>query len=88
VQWYGAKMERRSRERARWIATAGQGQTNARKTLMFMLRGSKEAPYWRAVAANFLAPWAGEQSVRTGLLECLSDERSLVREKAGAHWRQ
>ena len=81
-KWYGAKMNRHSRERARWIAAALQGEDSEKQRLTGMLATSQEPPYWRAVAANLLWRWAGDGEVKAALLGRLNDEHPLVREKA------
>jgi Flp pilus assembly protein TadD len=81
-RWYGARMQRHTRERARWIAAALRSADSAKARLMSMLTGTNEPPYWRAVAANLLWRWAGEPAVRNVLLAGLKDEHPLVREKA------
>jgi Flp pilus assembly protein TadD len=80
-QWYGAKLDRHTRERAQWIGAALRGEESAKAKLVGLLSGGKEAPYWRAVEAGLLSRWAGEREVQTVLLARLKDEHPLVREK-------
>jgi tetratricopeptide (TPR) repeat protein len=40
---------------------------------------TNEIPYWRAVAAGLLEPWAGQPPVRDALLHGLKDSNALVR---------
>jgi len=81
-QWYGAGMNRHTRERTQWIAAAQHGEPAGRDRLIGMLTKGGETPYWRAVAAGMLWPWAGEPETRTTLVARLKDEHPLVREKA------
>jgi hypothetical protein len=81
-RWYGKRMNRHTRERAQWVAAGLSGEDSAKDKLVFMLTGTNEPPYWRAVAANLLWQWANEPAVKAALLERLKDEHPLVREKA------
>ena len=81
-QWYGDKMERHTRERAEWIASAQHGEDAARDKLIGMLAENMESPYWRAVAANLLFRWGNDHGVESALLARLKDESPLVREQA------
>lgn len=80
-RWYGKRMERPTRLRARWISRARDGDPAAREPLLAMLTG-EEVPYWRAVAAGLLSPWAGDPPVRAALLQSLEQTNALVRSKA------
>ncbi len=80
-KWYGEKMNRPSRQRAQFIAHAQLGDESAREPLVQMLR-SEEQPYWRAVAANLLERWVGDQRVAEALIERLDDTNALVRQNA------
>lgn len=79
-KWYGKSMERTTRKRVQLIALARNGDPAAREPLLTML-SSEELPYWRAVAAGLLEPWAGEPQVRSGLLQSLEHTNALVRSK-------
>jgi len=81
-EWYGAKMNRPSRERARWIAAAENGEAGAKDKLIGLLADANQSPYWRAVAATFLEQWANDQAAQTALLAQLKNGHPLVREKA------
>jgi tetratricopeptide (TPR) repeat protein len=74
-------MERPTRLRAQVLARARQGEVSAREALLGLLSGN-ESGYWKAAAANLLAQWAGESSVRDALLKALGDPDPLVREQA------
>jgi len=77
-EWYGAKMEHPTRQRAQIIAAARKGDAGARAGLLHLLV-TEEIPYWRAVAAGLLAPWAGEKPVGDALIRGLADTNALVR---------
>jgi tetratricopeptide (TPR) repeat protein len=79
-KWYGKRMERPTRQRADWIARVRNGDPAAREPLLTMLAG-EDLPYWRAVAAGLLEPWAGDPSVRAALLQSLEHTNALVRSK-------
>jgi tetratricopeptide (TPR) repeat protein len=77
-EWYGPKMDRPYRWRARVIAAARFSNPSARLSLVEMLT-TNDIPYWRAVAAGLLERWADETPVRNGLLFGLNDTNALVR---------
>jgi predicted CXXCH cytochrome family protein len=81
-KWYGAKMNRHTRQRAQWIATAQRGDEKAREHLIGMVSTNAENFYWKAVAAGLLEQWADNPAAKTALLSCLADEHPLVREQA------
>jgi tetratricopeptide (TPR) repeat protein len=81
-EWYGTKMNRPSRERARWIAAAENGEVGAKDKLIGLLADTNQNSYWRAVAATFLEQWANDPAVQTALLSQLKNEHPLVRERA------
>lgn len=77
-KWYGAKMDRPYRQRARIVARAKQLDAAAVEPLLAML-ATNEIPYWRAVAAGMLDPWMDQPRVIGGLLGALSHTNALVR---------
>lgn len=81
-QWYGAKMNRPTRDRARWMAAAESGDARAKDRLTSLLSDTNQAPYWQAVAAGFLSQWADEPATEAALLAQLKNEHPLVRERA------
>jgi hypothetical protein len=81
-EWYGAKMNRPSRERTRWIAAAANGDVGAKGSLVGLLADTNQPAYWRAVAATFLSRWATEPATKAALVSQLNNEHPLVREKA------
>ncbi len=80
-EWYGAKMNRPTRERARWLAAAENGEALAKDKLIGLLADTHQSPYWRAVAATFLATWATDPAAQAALLNQLKHEQPLVRER-------
>lgn len=80
-KWYGEKMERRTRARARVIARGRQGAPDADRDLVAMLR-SEEIPAWRAALTGLLEQWAASPPVRQALGDALKDESPLVRSAA------
>jgi len=80
-KWYGARMERPTRARARIIAEARAGQRSALEPLLRLLREEK-IPLWRAAAADLLKHWSGESAVTAALLERTADTDPLVRAAA------
>lgn len=77
-KWYGAKMARPYRQRARIIARAKQLDGTSVTPLLERLAGD-EIPYWRAVAAGMLDPWIDQPRVIGGLLGALANTNALVR---------
>jgi len=80
-KWFGDKMNRPSRQRARWIARARQGRESAREPLM-QLATTNETPFWRAVAAGLLEPWSEDAKVSSLLINLSRDTNAIVRAKA------
>jgi hypothetical protein len=81
-QWYGQKMDRPTRQRARWIAAAHRGDKSAQGHLVGMLFSGQESSYWRAVSASLLWQWPDDQDIKAALLRLLQDDHPLVREQA------
>ncbi|MEZ5305008.1 MAG: ammonia-forming cytochrome c nitrite reductase subunit c552 [Verrucomicrobiales bacterium] len=82
-KWYGDRMERRTRERARWIADAREGKPSAKPNMVKMLEGVEgDAAYWRASAAALLERWVHEPDVVEVLARFLGDADPLVRAQA------
>jgi tetratricopeptide (TPR) repeat protein len=80
-KWYGARMERPTRERARWIAKARRGDDTARAAILRQLKEEKQ-PFWQAVAAAVLGQWVGSSDVPPALIAALDHADALVRENA------
>ena len=81
-QWYGTNMNRPTRERARWMAAAENGEAGAQNKLIGLLADTNQPAYWRAVSATFMSRWAMEPATQAALLAQLKNEHPLVREKA------
>jgi len=77
-EWYGAKLDRPSRQRTRTIVAARKGEAGAVPGLLALAAGN-ELPYWRAVAAGLLGRFVREPAVSAGLLHGLDDASALVR---------
>ena len=76
-QWYGDKMERRTRQRAVAVARARAGELTV---LAELLRYVREDPYpeWRAVFALCLRPWRTQPQVRATLVKLLDSSSPIV----------
>ena len=81
VKWYGDKMERRSRRRARAIARAEKNDSDAIPELLDLAK-SEEIAAWRAVLVSSLTQWEQHTDVRAFLEKSLGDESPLVRSSA------
>ena len=77
-KWYGKRMERPTRTRARIVAKARAGQHDAVEGLLTIAR-EEPIPYWRAVATLMLRHWADEPKVLSAVLERSRDTNALVR---------
>jgi tetratricopeptide (TPR) repeat protein len=77
-RWYGARMERPSRARARALAQARAGQAVAVAPLLNVAAEDKIA-LWRAVALGLLKPWSAMPEVTARLLNAATDPEPLVR---------
>lgn len=77
-KWYGAKMNRPTRERAEWIARAREGDPAARNGLLDMLR-RETSPYWQATLTGLLSPWSAQPEISAMLLPNLENTNALVR---------
>ena len=77
-KWYGPRMDRPTRKRARTIALAREGATGSRDNLLQLLREEK-TPFWKAVATELLYPWSYDPEVTTLLLGNLTHTNALLR---------
>jgi predicted CXXCH cytochrome family protein len=89
AQWYGNKMERPSRERARLIGRARAGDPSVTGPLIEFCKSEPNAA-WRASLVSMLEGRAQNPSVRDFLGDALHDKSPLVRAAAagclqGAH---
>ena len=80
-KWYGPKMQRPTRDRARAIAKARRGDEAARGPFLQLLKEEKQ-PFWQAVAAAILSQWAASPDVQPALISALAHADPLVRENA------
>lgn len=80
-KWYGEKMNRPTRERARTMAMARRGDDAARARLLVLLAGD-EKPFWKAVGANMLERWNANPAVQDMLIGLTAHTNSLVRANA------
>jgi predicted CXXCH cytochrome family protein len=78
VKWYGEKMERLSRQRARVIARAEKGDPSVLPELLSLV-DSEEIAAWRSVLISLLTPWAAQPEARELLEKSLAHESPLVR---------
>jgi tetratricopeptide (TPR) repeat protein len=79
--WYGSRLERPTRERARTIARARAGERLGRDQLLACV-ATNAAPYWTANAAELLSAWAHEPAVVRTLARLLDHPDALVRAAA------
>lgn len=79
--WYGARMQRPSRARARLVARARRGDPDVVPELQTMAR-QEELPLWRGTATSLLKNWLSRPEVRRSLLDSLGDPSPLVRAMA------
>ena len=80
-KWYGAKMNRPTRDRARLIAKARQGDLTAKAGLLKVLAEDK-IPLWRASAAGLLGAHLDDPAVIAALTAATAHAEALVREAA------
>jgi tetratricopeptide (TPR) repeat protein len=82
-KWYGAKMNRPARDRARAVAAARRGENSARASLLAMLQNPKENAYWKSSAIGLLARWSGgDATVAAAITQQLGHEHALARTAA------
>ncbi|HUF61590.1 MAG TPA: ammonia-forming cytochrome c nitrite reductase subunit c552 [Verrucomicrobiales bacterium] len=77
-KWYGDRMERPSRERARTVARARRADPAAREPLLEMLRAA-DPPFWQGVAAELSGPWLADPEFVSALGAALQHPLPLVR---------
>lgn len=80
-RWYGPRMDRPSRLRARILAAGRRGEASAVPGLLGMVAG-EEGPYWKASAIAMLARWVEEGPVREAVTGALGHGHALVRHRA------
>ena len=77
-KWYGDRMNRPSRDRARILARAKQGDDQVVDSLVALLQTETNG-FWRAVSAGMLRRWSQQPKVASALLAATADDNSLVR---------
>lgn len=77
-RWYGARLDRPTRHRARVVAAARRGEATAVAPLLALMK-TNAPPFWQAVAVRLLEPWIQDLPVRTAVLELAGHANALVR---------
>ena len=80
-KWYGKKMDRLSRTRARVVARAQAGDATVLKELLALAQ-SEEIDLWRATLAALLKPWVVVPEINDFFQKSLKDKSSRVRSVA------
>lgn len=80
-QWYGEKMDRRSRRRARLIVRAQNGDASVVQELL-RFAAEEEIALWRASLISLLSPWVYEDEVRQFAADELRHVEPIVRAAA------
>ena len=77
-KWYGSRMERPARARARSISRARTVESSAAGDLMDLARNETNS-LWRAVALGLLKHWSADPKATAVLLSRVEDAHPLVR---------
>jgi tetratricopeptide (TPR) repeat protein len=77
-KWYGNRMDRPSRSRARIMARAKAGDAKSPTELVQFARTETNS-FWRAVSAGFLRKWSLDTNVAAALMAMADDPEPLVR---------
>ena len=80
-RWYGSRMNRRARERARAVVRHGAGET-AVATQLLALAQSEEISAWRAALVGMLGSWPDRPDIQAFLRTSLAHPHPLVRSAA------
>ena len=80
-QWYGDRMNRPTRERARMVHAARQNDESVRQQLIDFLIDEPQ-PLWQATATRLLDQWLGDPAVNRVLTRSLTNASPLVRAHA------
>ncbi|MFH0943798.1 MAG: ammonia-forming cytochrome c nitrite reductase subunit c552 [Planctomycetota bacterium] len=78
VEWYGEKMQRRTRERALRVARARKNPQGSVEELVAALP-TEEQPAWRGITATLLGGAPASRPAREALGRLLEDDSPLVR---------
>jgi len=80
-EWYGDKMNRRARDRARAVARFYEGDPTV-VTQLLAMAATEEVEAWRAALVGMMNAWSHESSVQNFLRGELSHTNPLVRSAA------
>lgn len=80
-KWYGEKMDRSSRTRARLVARAQEGDATVIHELLDFIK-KEEIELWRATLAALLKPWAAIPEVSAYFKDALKDPSPRIRSVA------
>ena len=78
-EWYGERMERPTRDRARWIAQARLSTEGSHKPLLKMLQDGQTPAFWKAVSARLLDSWWFERDVVPAMVQASTSTNALLR---------
>ena len=78
-EWYGERMERPTRDRARWIAQARLSTEGSHKPLLKMLKDEQTPDFWKAVSARLLDSWWFERDVIPSMIGASTSTNALLR---------
>ena len=78
-RWYGDRMDRPTRQRARWMAAARTSKEGSHRSMLAMLKDDQTTAFWKSVAARILDIWWFEDEVSEALVEASCHEDALVR---------
>jgi|TARA_B100000959_G_scaffold28123_1_gene27046 predicted CXXCH cytochrome family protein len=81
TEWYGAKMNRPIRKRAKLLSEARSGNPSAWPPLLSHLANETHST-WKAVLVGALEAWPEVPEVQTALTHALKDDEELVRFQA------
>lgn len=79
--WYGDKMDRRARDRARVVARTHEGDPAVASDLLAMAQ-TEEIAAWRATLVSLLGRWSQREEITAFLIHELTHEHPLVRSAA------
>lgn len=80
-KWYGNRLERRSRQRARLVARARRMDDGALAPLLELAK-TEEIAAWRAALLGILQPWSHRPEVRSFVEKELGNPSPMVRSSA------
>lgn len=80
-RWYGERMNRRARERARAVARYHEGDPTVASNLLHLAQ-TEEIDAWRAALVGMLGSWPDDPAIQSYLRTALVDPHPLVRSAA------